>query len=140
MRVRGSNVVLAVLVGALGTCLVCSAADDDAKFVGHKETKTYHRPDCMAAKRIKVENKVLFKTEAAAKKAGFSPCKMCVAVRAKDGKFVASKRGTVYHVVECSSAKKLKPENRVYFKSAEAAEKAGLKPCKRCIGGKKETK
>jgi len=47
---------------------------------------------------------------------------------------VASKNGEVYHYVWCSGAKRIKEENKIYFKSKEEAEKAGLRPAKNCPG------
>ncbi len=43
-----------------------------------------------------------------------------------DGKnFVASSRGSKYYPVSCSAGKKLKMENRIYFKTSSEAEAAG---------------
>lgn len=42
-------------------------------------------------------------------------------------RFVASKRGKKYYPVTSASAAGLSPANRVYFPSAQAAEKAGYK-------------
>jgi len=39
--------------------------------------------------------------------------------------FFASNRGTKYYSVGCSGGKTIKPENRVYFKTKEDAERAG---------------
>lgn len=41
--------------------------------------------------------------------------------------FVASKRGTKYYPVHSSQAQGLSPENRVYFRTVEEAEKAGYR-------------
>lgn len=38
---------------------------------------------------------------------------------------IASKNGTKYYFASCSSARRIKPENRVTFPSAKAAENAG---------------
>ena len=50
------------------------------------------------------------------------------AVGAK-GIFVASKNGAKYHWPWCSFAKKIKPENQVWFKSETEAQKAGYSAC-----------
>lgn len=42
---------------------------------------------------------------------------------------VASKYGKKYHWPWCTWAKKIKPENQVWFKSEEEAKKAGYQPC-----------
>lgn len=44
-----------------------------------------------------------------------------------DAQFVASKRGKLYYSVFDPRGLELSPENRVYFRSAEEAEKAGYK-------------
>ncbi len=46
--------------------------------------------------------------------------------------FVASRQGEVYHLPDCASAKRIKPENLVAYPSFEEAEAAGLRPCKKC--------
>lgn len=43
-------------------------------------------------------------------------------------KFVASKKGKKYYPVDSKSGSRIKPENRVYFKTAGEAKKAGYKP------------
>ena len=43
-----------------------------------------------------------------------------------DAKFVASKTGKKYYLVDSASGKKIKEENRVYFKDEKEAEKAGF--------------
>ncbi len=40
--------------------------------------------------------------------------------------FFASKSGTRYYPENCSKGDRVKPENRVYFESADSAERAGL--------------
>ncbi len=50
------------------------------------------------------------------------------------GKYVASKTGTRYYLPSCSSANRIKPENRVWFASKEEAEAAGLGPAANCPG------
>lgn len=45
------------------------------------------------------------------------------------GIIVASKYGKKYHWPWCTWAKKIKPENQVWFKSEEEAKKAGYQPC-----------
>jgi hypothetical protein len=47
-------------------------------------------------------------------------------------KYVASKNGMVFHKSNCSSAKRIKPENLVYYGSRDEAINAGKRPCKQC--------
>ena len=46
--------------------------------------------------------------------------------------YVATKSGKVFHLSTCSSAKRIKKENLVTFKTREEAVKKGLVPCKLC--------
>lgn len=50
------------------------------------------------------------------------------------GSYVASKNGTKYYLLGCAGVQKIKEENKVYFASREAAEKAGLGPAANCPG------
>lgn len=52
----------------------------------------------------------------------------------KDSKIVGSKDGTVYHLANCSGAKQIKEENKIYFSSQEEAQKAGYRPAANCPG------
>ncbi|MFC1738830.1 Ada metal-binding domain-containing protein [Planctomycetota bacterium] len=47
-------------------------------------------------------------------------------------KFVASKNSKVFHKPDCSSAKRIKPENLETYNSRDEAVKAGKRPCKQC--------
>ena len=51
---------------------------------------------------------------------------------AQGGPFVGSKNSDVYHYPSCSSAKKIKKENEIWFNSVEEAKSAGYRPCKVC--------
>ena len=50
------------------------------------------------------------------------------------GKYVSSRKGTSYHFPWCPGAKQIKEENKIYFDTKEAAEKAGYKPAGNCEG------
>ncbi len=62
-----------------------------------------------------------------------SPEKSTGAVSAEGG-YVASKSGTKYHLPWCSGAKRIKEENKVFFKTKEEAENAGYTPASNCKG------
>ncbi len=47
-------------------------------------------------------------------------------------KYVASKNRKVFHKPDCSSAKRIKPENLTGYNNRNEAIKAGKRPCKRC--------
>jgi hypothetical protein len=51
----------------------------------------------------------------------------------QDCAFIGSKNSDKYHLPTCSSAKRIKPENVVCFKSAEEAAAKGYQPDKGCI-------
>ena len=48
------------------------------------------------------------------------------------GQYVGSINSDVYHYPDCASAKKIKPENQIWFNSVEEAKAAGYRPCKVC--------
>ena len=50
------------------------------------------------------------------------------------GKYVASKKGTKYHLPTCSGAKTMSPENKIWFTTKEEAEAAGFTPAANCKG------
>jgi len=50
------------------------------------------------------------------------------------GRVVGSKNSDKYHLPECPGAKQINEQNKVWFESIEAAEKAGYKPAGNCPG------
>ena len=50
------------------------------------------------------------------------------------GRVVGSKNSDKYHLPECPGAKQISEQNKVWFDSIEAAEKAGYKPAGNCPG------
>ncbi len=50
------------------------------------------------------------------------------------GLYVASASGSKYHLPECSGAKRIKEENKIWFNSKEEAEKLGYTPAANCPG------
>lgn len=49
-----------------------------------------------------------------------------------DGPFVGSIKSNKYHYPSCSAAKKIKPENEIWFSSSAEARANGYVPCKIC--------
>lgn len=49
------------------------------------------------------------------------------------GRFVASRSGSVYHWPWCSWAQKIKPENQIWFATEAEAQKAGYKRCSKFL-------
>lgn len=56
------------------------------------------------------------------------------AVQPGEGAYVASKNGSKYYLTTCSSASRIKQENRVYFVSVQDARAAGYEPAANCPG------
>jgi len=52
--------------------------------------------------------------------------------KGKSYKFVGSKKAKEYHWPQCKYVKSIKPEDRIYFKSAQEAQAAGYVHCKYC--------
>ena len=50
------------------------------------------------------------------------------------GKYVASKSGKYYHLPWCPGALRIKEQNKIWFKTKEAAEEGGYKPASNCPG------
>jgi len=50
------------------------------------------------------------------------------------GNYVASKNGNKYHYPWCSGAQSIKEENKIWFSTAEEAQKAGYQPASNCKG------
>jgi len=48
------------------------------------------------------------------------------------GVYVASRNGSSYHLPACPGALRIKAENRVWFQTKEAAERAGYRPAGNC--------
>lgn len=46
-------------------------------YIGNKQSKIFHNPECSYAKRMSDENKVIFNSSEEASNAGFRPCKRC---------------------------------------------------------------
>lgn len=56
-------------------------------------------------------------------------------VRAESGgkPYIAASSGTVYHLRTCATARRIRNANLHEYASAEEAERAGYKPCSKCI-------
>ncbi len=48
-----------------------------ASYIGNKNTKKFHRPDCGSAKQIAQKNVISFSSREAAVNQGYQPCKRC---------------------------------------------------------------
>ena len=81
----GSVALIAPAVYAEKASSATKKADQQkvAKFVGSSESKKYHKPSCAWVKKISRDNRVEFASKAEAEKAGYMPCKVCLA-SAKD--------------------------------------------------------
>jgi methylphosphotriester-DNA--protein-cysteine methyltransferase len=57
-------------------CKKCNPAD--VAFVGNKDSKVYHKPDCRLVAKMKSENVVNFATKDDAEKGGYKACSICL--------------------------------------------------------------
>ena len=48
-------------------------------------------------------------------------------------RFAGNRKLKIYGTLSCSSGKRMKAQNRVFFKSAEEAANEGYRPCARCM-------
>jgi len=48
-------------------------------------------------------------------------------------KFAGNRKLKIYGLLSCSSGKRMKLENRVFFKSAMEARQLGFRPCGKCM-------
>ena len=131
MKQKLTGIILGILLFACGTAMAA-----DAGFVASKGSDKYHVPTCGIAKNIKPENLVKFDSEAAATKAGYSPCKICIKAEAKKAAFIGSKDSDKYHLPTCRIVANIGADKQVAFASKEEAEKAGYKPCQICLAAK----
>ena len=53
-------------------------------------------------------------------------------ISAASNLFVASKNGSKYYPSDCTTARRIKEENKIFFKSAEEATKAGFSRAASC--------
>lgn len=59
---------------------------------------------------------------------------VAASVSPANGQVVGSKNGSKYHLPECSGAKRIKEENKVWFATVEDAKKAGYTAAANCPG------
>jgi len=67
-------------------------ANGEIKLGGYKKNRIYGTLSCKSGKRMKTENRVFFKDEAAAMAAGYRPCGNCMPQQYKQWKL---KNGTI---------------------------------------------
>jgi len=48
-------------------------------------------------------------------------------------RFSGSRKLKIYGMLNCSSGKRMKPENRVFFESEQEAKEAAYRPCGHCM-------
>ncbi|MBL7700356.1 MAG: metal-binding protein [Chitinophagaceae bacterium] len=51
-------------------------------------------------------------------------------------RFAGYKPGKIYGTLSCSSGKRMKAKNRIFFESEQQAIDAGYRPCGHCVPGK----
>ena len=53
-------------------------------------------------------------------------------IETQEYKYAASKNSDIFHYIDCSYVKKIKPEDLILFKTREEAIASGRRPCKKC--------
>lgn len=115
------------------------STNETTGYIASKNSDKYHKKDCHLAKRIKPENQIL-NSESWFVPHGYVRCKVCLndntsannpPVIMDTEKYVASRNSNKYHKADCVWAKKIKPENRIYY-SEEEFKKRGYVRCKVC--------
>lgn len=56
---------------------VAPAASGTGYYIGNKNSRKFHRPDCYWAQKISLHNRVIFKSRDEAINSGYVPCKVC---------------------------------------------------------------
>ncbi|MBI5004743.1 MAG: hypothetical protein HZC04_00975 [Candidatus Lloydbacteria bacterium] len=113
--------------------LVSSASFGLGRLSGLEEKRTPIRIEQSAAAISAVAQKEGMAPEAKKGTAGLSES-LSGASAVQAGSFVASKNGTTYHFPWCSGALRIKDENKIWFDTKEAAERAGYHPAGNCKG------
>ncbi len=54
-------------------------------------------------------------------------------IKKGEAKFAGNLKLNIYGTLRCSSGKRMKKENRVFFKNEAEAIHFGFRPCKRCM-------
>lgn len=72
VRVLGSTIVPRAPNAAAS-----AASGAEGYYIGNKNSRKFHRPDCQWAQKIAPYNWVYFKTRDEANSAGYVPCKVC---------------------------------------------------------------
>jgi methylphosphotriester-DNA--protein-cysteine methyltransferase len=63
----------------------------------------------------------------------FTKRELALLIRKKEIKFGGNKSLKIYGTLSCKSGKRMKKENRVFFKSAQEAVNEGYRPCGHCM-------
>lgn len=114
-------------------------------YVHSISSKKLHREDCHFAERISEENKIILSKEEAERLIGFELCSSCLAEKHEffveaapppegaqtEELYIRSRNSDTVHRADCSYAKRIKEENRIYLSEAEL--EGGLL-CEGCFG------
>src|SRR5690554_6119498 len=55
-------------------------------------------------------------------------------IRQRELRFAGNRKLKIYGTLQCSSGKRMKSENRVFFSHEREAAKEGYRPCRHCMG------
>ena len=61
----------------IGPGIIKTVSLKNAKYIGNRNSRIFHRLDCYCVKRMKETNKIYFANKEKAIKLGFRPCKIC---------------------------------------------------------------
>ena len=66
---------------------------------------------------------------------GISHARLQSLIRSKQITFAGNRSLKIYGLLSCSSGKRMKKLNRVFFQSEREAKEFGYRPCGRCLRG-----
>jgi methylphosphotriester-DNA--protein-cysteine methyltransferase len=103
-------------------------------FVGNSQLNKYHKLNCYWAKQINPENKVFFRSTNHAENFNYQACQVCLksSLMSISEIFVGSKYSIEYHKINCYWARRINPENKIYFVSKNDAASKGYMTCVVC--------
>ena len=65
--------------------------------------------------------------------AEITPTELQKLIRKKQIQVAGNSNLKIYGTLQCSSGKRMKTENRVFFENADEAVKCGYRPCAKCL-------
>lgn len=88
----------------------------------------------IAVENLEAGNQNLETTQANTSQTSGLPDSKSQILNSAQGAFVASRKGTAYHLPFCPGAQKISEANKIWFQTRQEAEAAGYKPAANCPG------